>query len=142
MTIEVQKLRSLLSAATERPWRVDAEPDVDASPEEYGFRVQAIVGQPEAGESEWHARIVETDSGVYPPRKPDADLIVAAVNALPELLELAEAVGAFHDAARDGTSTDAYTARERLFDLVRKFGLSPTDRVMEALTRSRGREQG
>lgn len=35
-----------------------------------------------------HDRIVETDTGVYPPRKPEAQLIVEMRNALPKIFEV------------------------------------------------------
>lgn len=40
--------------------------------------------------------VVQADSGVYPPTKPDADLIVALVNAAPQLLAIAHAAQAWH----------------------------------------------
>jgi hypothetical protein len=68
-------------------------------------------------------------------RLPDARLIAAAGNSLEPLLRVAELAGAYHDAQRDGTSTDAYTARERLFDAVKELGMSPTDRALVKLSK-------
>lgn len=75
---DLEKIRRLLSEATEGPWEVE-------------------VGGPEFGEDEYcdgitsnSGQIVETDSGVYPPSLPDARLIAAMRNALPALLDRVE----------------------------------------------------
>lgn len=125
MTLDPTTLRALLAAATPRPWRHERPdsgydgPEIIGASQEPGDNIAAgswCIGDGYGSDS----HLTEAN----------ADLITAAVNALPDLLRVAESVGAFHDASRDGTSTDAYTARERLFDLVRELGLSPTDRAL------------
>ena len=143
MTIDIKKRRELLANGTARPWLID----VGSNGRGEDFCVNGIYGPDKtvdygSGPETWPQRIVETDSGYYPPERPDALLICAAVNDYEMLLRVAEAVGDYHDASRDGSSTDAYNARERLFDLVREFKLSPTDLALEAIAvivRARGK---
>lgn len=79
MTLDPDRLTALLAAASPRPWRVSGEHTDPGDPDWIGIdNIEDTTGD----------RIVETDSGVYPPNKIDADIIVAAVNALPELLEV------------------------------------------------------
>lgn len=93
MTINPIHLTPLLAAATVRPWYVRCEPDTH---EDFGHRVDGVYAtvrryEPDGSPYDDDERIIETDSGVYPPFKPDADLIVAAVNSLHELLAIAQA---------------------------------------------------
>lgn len=98
--IDIAHLRELLEKATAGPWTCELSADID------GERVHGISGPPHtedygSGPETFVDRIVETDCGVYGPEKPDAALICAAVNALPALLEIAEAACAYRDAASD-----------------------------------------
>lgn len=87
----LDRLEELLRAGTERPWRVA----LDRQQHEPG-RVMGIYGPEQTtdyglGPERTDKRIVETDGGYHEPDRPDADLIVAAVNALPALIRVARA---------------------------------------------------
>lgn len=69
MTVDIAKLRELLSASTRPPpWKFSIR---------YVDDIYADDG----------SAVIETDCGVYPPKKPEAALIVALRNAAPELLD-------------------------------------------------------
>jgi len=70
-----QKLRDLEAKATPGPWKIE----LGTLGEEE--RVYGIY----SGKYSFD-RIIETDTGFYPPRRPDADLIVEYRNAIPKLL--------------------------------------------------------
>jgi hypothetical protein len=84
--IDLPALRSLLAAATPRPWRVEDRrpPRIDGldrnvaaySEGDYGWKVSDLTAA-------------------------DADLIVAAINALPQLLSVYEAALAWREVVRD-----------------------------------------
>jgi len=86
---DVNALRALIAAATKTPWRVvdwrEMRPDRRT--------IRGIFGPQEyepdgcGGTYDSSTQIVETDAGVYGPTPADADLIVAAVNALPGLID-------------------------------------------------------
>lgn len=83
-------LERLIAGATARPWRVHGEHLSDHPDDPIGIDgIESAVGDGEA--------IVIADSGVYPPFKPDADLIVSAVNVLPQLLAVAKAASSLPD---------------------------------------------
>ncbi len=98
MTSTLTRLRSLLSAATALPWRLsENQRDLEV----HGERTIDYILGPKQYESDGcggsidvSERIVQTDGGYYGPQPPDADLIVAAVNALPQLIRIAEAAEA------------------------------------------------
>lgn len=71
-----QKLRDLEAKATPGPWKIE----LGTLGEEE--RVYGIY----SGKYSFD-KIIETDTGFYPPRRPDADLIVEYRNAIPKLLE-------------------------------------------------------
>ncbi len=72
---DVKRLRELLSGGKDRPWHVYNQADDD------GVGYRCYIDSPDQT-ADWVAQEVE---------KPDADLIVAAVNALPALLDVVEA---------------------------------------------------
>lgn len=76
MTYDLDELERLEKLATPGPW--STAPDDDNRSRSQG--VWAGPGGP------WDEPIIKTDSGVYPPDQVDADLIVAARNALPALI--------------------------------------------------------
>lgn len=65
MRVDLDALEALEKAATPGPWAVDYEEDVGG--------VMGI-------DAPNNTQIVKTDTGFYPPRKNDADLIVALRN--------------------------------------------------------------
>lgn len=81
--IDLAHLRTLLSAATARPWRVESAYNNGGMPTSDFF----IPG---------HHGDVSVEMLTA-----DADLIVAAVNALPQLLAIAEAAQRYMEASRD-----------------------------------------
>lgn len=72
-----KKLRDLEAKATPGPWKIE----LGTLGEEE--RVYGIY----SGKYSFD-KIIETDTGYYPPRRPDADLIVEYRNALPKLLSV------------------------------------------------------
>ena len=83
---------------TPRPWRVEM----------YGDDVDGIYGS-----GDGNRRIVETDAGYYPPRLPDAALIVRAVNAHDALVDaLTHLLDFVRAHPRGGPMTSAVHAAE------------------------------
>lgn len=93
----LKALRELHEKATPGPWVAE----VDDTPN----RCAGIAGPTQYDDYAYRGDIVVTDSGVYPPRMPDAALIVAARNALPALLAIAEAARGFDEWASDHGDT-------------------------------------
>lgn len=127
MTIDLATLERLLAAGTARPWRVEYD---DRWSRPGGERRVTGVYAPDttedfgAGPENVQNRIIETDGGHYEPRQPDADLIVAAVNALPALLRIARAAEAFieaTDSTLDEHNGSAYQRRENIGDAEREL---------------------
>lgn len=85
----LRALRELHEKATPGPWVAES----DDTPN----RCAGITGPTQYDDAAYSGDIVVTDSGVYPPRMPDATLIVALRNALPALLAIAEAARAWAD---------------------------------------------
>ncbi len=86
--LNLPRLRELLQAGTPRPWSVEMSNETEP-------RVIGVFGPTRqedygCGPEPHRDRIIETDYGHYEPDRPDADLIVSAVNALPHLLDRLE----------------------------------------------------
>jgi hypothetical protein len=129
MTLSLPLLRQLLEAGTARPWTVDLDSRGDLD-EDQMPTVHRIEGAPHmedygSGPEEYRDRVVETDGGHYEPKFHDASLIVAAVNALPQLLAIAEAACAWRDACLHGTGSRAMALcdLEVAIDSARKEGM-------------------
>lgn len=111
-------LQSLLEAASPRPWRVTGSPSTSAY-NDHGFIVHNILGPDRTvdygmGPEQERTRIVETDCGHYEPHRPDADLICAAVNALPVLLAVVTAARAIVQDAHPSLYTNLRAALSAL----------------------------
>lgn len=82
---DIAALRALEKAATPGPWLIESDGIVTSAalppPEHWPGEHSEIIGSTDV------RRIVQTDSGYYPPREADAALIVAMRNALPALLD-------------------------------------------------------
>lgn len=82
----IKTLKQLDAEATPGPWTT--------KPEDDGSSRCAGINGPEAMDEEEEMRrtaIVITDSGYYPPRMPDANLITTLRNSLPRIVALLEA---------------------------------------------------
>lgn len=103
MSVDISKLRDLLAAATPGPWKPD-----------YGT-VTSAVGDIIGADISYGTPMLELDPA-------NAALICAAVNALPELLAIAEAAGDYVDAERTKNRYSAaqYHALLAAFDAARK----------------------
>lgn len=75
--VDTNELRELLARATPGRWHWNEE----------GQLVSTHTKDSEWGGPPEPVKIIETDSGYYPPRRNDAALIAAAINALPALLD-------------------------------------------------------
>lgn len=89
----LEHLTELEQKATPGPWKVRVK----------GNRVWGIV-VPASLQEPLDVVIVETDSGYYPPRMPEARFIAVARNAMPDLLALARAAGEVVRAERERIS--------------------------------------
>jgi hypothetical protein len=78
--IDVEELRALLASATPRPWRVREHP---ADPDEFHVSAPTPEGNPYYGVTA-ESEIMSDEE--YPTKRADAELIVAAVNCLAQLL--------------------------------------------------------
>lgn len=124
--VEVERLRALLAEATPLPWRsvegdLEGGSVVDYAAKLFGSRAEdstttgrlfLTLGRndidPERG-----AEVVPAMTGDGPRAQANADLIVAAVNALPVLLDLLPAA--------DQRARDEGTVREALRDLAQRW---------------------
>lgn len=92
---DIDTLERLLEQATPRPWRTDERNWRGERVIEYVMGVQCYASDGCGGTYDDSERIITTDCGHYGPKPADADLIVAAVNALPTLLRVARAAEAW-----------------------------------------------
>lgn len=79
MTYTIDQIEELLAKATPGPWHL-GKIDVDIVQGIYGLKFEI-----EPGEL-FLTCIVQTDSGFYPPRMPDAQFITASREIIPQLL--------------------------------------------------------
>ncbi len=93
MTLDLDRLEALDRAATPPPWQWDARSVVGADD---GPRKPC--GNIYAERDGEQVPIIVTDGGYYPPDVPDGEFILAAREALPQLLHIARAAQA-HAAA-------------------------------------------
>ena len=98
MGSEIEKLRALLEAATKGPWEVDG----DANGDTWGRSGSIFVGHNES--------------------KDDAALIVAAVNALPALLDVCEAAAELRIAYNGDDAELEMFAKNRLWACLSRLG--------------------
>jgi hypothetical protein len=82
--VDIAKLRELLAAATPRPWRDTWDQVADGRVEDQFAIVTDAASDPLGG---CVVGLIEYDGENVAVRKGDAALIVAAVNALPSLLD-------------------------------------------------------
>jgi len=110
---QIQQAQKLSEGATAGPW--------EALPEGHprDRRCDGIYGPPVAeykGAEPERARIVETDSGYYPPKMPDALFIAASRTLVPRLArQLEEAVKALEEIRTNGDyRLEGYSARAKM----------------------------
>lgn len=124
--IDPSHLRTLLSAATARPWAHRMGEIVQLSDGGKGYPIDYYPDCADVVAKDRDGDLTMSDA--------DADLICAAVNALPELLEISEAA----------QSASAASFRHRCGETDASYRPLPCGMcdLDATLTRSRGREQG
>jgi hypothetical protein len=116
----IERLAVLAEKATPRPWEVVTADESDGEPFGNRWHYAQGVRSPEAAGQPWVARF---DDDYSTDQWADADLIVAAINALPDLLAVARAADTLdilmHE---DGKPEDGYRFRELVLELRAALG--------------------
>jgi hypothetical protein len=116
--IDISALRTLLSASTLKlPLRTSENP-YDAA------RGSRTVDYVMDADDEY---VITTDGGYYGPEPADCDLLVALVNAAPQLLAIAEAAQIWYRCAKDDAGHTGACGRHHkpLFDILTAITLPP-----------------